>query len=500
MDSQAPSMESPNGLNLVVVVVDTLRYDHVAANPGADPAVETPNLDRLADRSWRFTNAYISGFPTMAARRDMLTGRYGAPFNRWTPFERGPETLPGALADAGYVTQLIHDTPHMVNGGHGFDVPFHAWTPIRGAEVDRAWITDSFEWPDDWAFDDRFDDYDFDERSVFEDNHVLPRYVQSRREWDDPEAWNVARLFRTAADFLRDNADRENAFLWVDCFDPHEPWDVPPEFLRRFDERDDGRIDPRSFRSAVTRDPDIDPAAERHLDAQYKAKVAFVDHWFGRFLDALDDTGLGRNTAVVVVGDHGTNLNDQPGRGFGKVGPPLQNEARVPLLLHVPDGGSGTCDAVVQPQDLFATVAALGGAAVPRVAESHDLLTVARDDHRPRDIALSGVSADGWAESDPDDVLFSAFDGEWCLGVTPDRDAARLWRRGDHEEVADANPEVVDRLYGAALDEVERRGLDPSLGRWLRHGGGPFPDDARFSDSPPRPDAWESYWDPDFFR
>jgi len=42
------------------------------------------------------------------------------------------------------VTQLIHDTPHLVNGGHAYDTPFHFWTPIRGAEVDRPWITDKW--------------------------------------------------------------------------------------------------------------------------------------------------------------------------------------------------------------------------------------------------------------------------------------------------------------------------------------------------------------------
>ena len=40
------------------------------------------------------------------------------------------------MSQAGYATQLIHDTPHPVNGGHNF-----AWTFIRGAKVNRPWVT-----------------------------------------------------------------------------------------------------------------------------------------------------------------------------------------------------------------------------------------------------------------------------------------------------------------------------------------------------------------------
>jgi len=498
--SSPPAMESPNGTNLVVVVIDTLRYDHVARNPGADPEVETPNLDRFLERSWTFTNAYISSFPTIAARNDMLTGRYGAPFHPWTPLGYDRPTLPESLADVGYVAQLIHDTPHLVNGGHRFDVPFHAWTPVRGAEVDRPWITDSREWLDNWAFDDRFDGYGFDRRSVFEDDHVLARYADANRGRECHEDWNAATLFRTASEFLEDNAARENFFLWLDCFDPHEPWDAPPEFVRQYDDRGDGYLDPRSFRGEVRNDPGLDEAARRHLRDQYRAKVSFVDHWFGTFLDALEATGLEESTAVLVVGDHGTNLDDQPGRGFGKRGPPLQNEAHVPLALAVPGDESGRCDALVQPQDVFATVARLGGTDLPRGVESHDLLDVARNGRQPRDVAVSGRWAGGWAGSGSDDVLFSAFDGEWCLGVTPDPDEAPLWRVGEYENVTASHPDVVERLHDAALGEVERRGLDPVLSQWLRRGGGPFPEDARTTDAPSRPDGWRQYWSLPFYR
>jgi arylsulfatase A-like enzyme len=474
-------------VNIVVTVVDTLRYDH--AFPAGDSPVETPNLDRFAARSWRFDSAFTSSFPTIPTRQDMLLGRGDAPFHGWSPLDCTARTLPDVLADAGYATQLIHDTPHLVNGGFRFDYPFHAWTPVRGAECDRPWFTDDPVFPDNWAYDDRFDGYGIErekEAVLAGSKATLRNYVYAHRDRETEADWNVARLFETAAEFLRDNADRENFFLWLDCFDPHEPWDAPPSYVREY-ERDpdaDGRIDPRSFHDEVYDHPDLSAAASEHKVAQYRAKLAFVDRWFGRFLDTLEETGLLANTAVVVLGDHGTNLADDPrpnGNRFGKTAPPAENEAHVPLAVYAPDAGSGRCETPVQLTDVFATVAGLAGADVPAGRDSVDLLAVADGDTtatRSRDIAVTGTHVSGWADADADDVLCYAYDGEWCLGLTADPDAAVLRPLGGDENVAADHPEVVDRLRTAAVAELDRRGLDDGLVAWLNAAGDrPVPDE-----------------------
>ena len=120
-------------MNVIVVIVDTLRYDAIAAN--GNPAMKTPNFDRLTEQSWAFDRSYTASYPTIPHRTDALTGRYGAPFHAWKPLDTDVLTIPQALARHGYCTQLIHDTPHLVNGAHGFDFPFHAWMPVRRTEV-----------------------------------------------------------------------------------------------------------------------------------------------------------------------------------------------------------------------------------------------------------------------------------------------------------------------------------------------------------------------------
>ncbi len=474
-------------MNVVVIVIDTLRYDHIGAHGSA--WIETPNLDRLAAESWVFDNAFAASFPTIPHRTDAMTGRYGGPFHHWQPLSFDAVTLPWTLGEAGYATQLLHDTPHLVNGGHNFDWPFHAWTQIRGAEVDRPWVTDRLDWPDNWAADRLFD---FREAPGWQ-RPGLASYLRANRHRREAEDWNAARLFRAGAEFLRDNAWRENFLLWLDCFDPHEPWDAPPEFVLKYDKTPgyDGRVDPRSF--GLPRAADIPEAAARRVRAFYAAKVSWVDRWLGHFLEELERTELAKRTAIVLTSDHGTSLGE---RGqFHKRYPVREGEGHVPMFVRVPGGGSGRCAAIVQPQDIFATVAGIAGADVPEGPESFDMLATARGEREaPRRIALAGRPANEWNHQDGRG-LFSAFDGRWCLEVALKPAHSALRRMGEAEEIAADNAAVVARLHAAALDELERRGCDPAVMAWLRsEGAEPFPADCRFHDAYPPPAGYRAYF------
>jgi arylsulfatase len=64
-------------MNVIVVVVDTLRYDAIGAN--GNGAMKTPHFDRLTEEGWAFDHSYTASYPTIPHRTDALTGRYGAP-------------------------------------------------------------------------------------------------------------------------------------------------------------------------------------------------------------------------------------------------------------------------------------------------------------------------------------------------------------------------------------------------------------------------------------
>ncbi len=478
-------------LNFLIIVIDTLRYDHIRAH--GNRRIRTPNLDRLIGQSWDFHNSYCASFPTIPHRTDVITGRTGSPFHRWQPLPWHVPTLPRALAEAGYATQLIHDTPHLVNGGHNFDWPFHAWTQIRGAEVDRPWIDTKLQWPDNWARDELFD---FVEREP-QEMRLIPTYVRANRLRSDHSSWNCARVFRTAAAWLRDNLAQDRFLLWVDCFDPHEPWDVPPEYARLYDDDPDwdGRIDPRAF---MVRDTaDCPREAARRIAALYAAKVTWVDHWLGELLDALDSTGYSRDTCVILTSDHGTALNE---RGFfGKRAPVHEEEAHTPFVLRLPGGGRGVSDAIVQPEDIFATVAALAADAgvdvqLPAGARGLNALEQARAGAGRRAIALTG-RAPGPNSVRGDEPLFTVFDGDWQMLWAAREDHCTLSRMGEIDDVTAGHPEVVSRLHAAGLEELRARGADERLVAYLADGAeGEPPEGIQYWDGYPGPPGYQPYF------
>jgi len=481
-------------MNIILVIIDTLRYDYIRAH-GANDFIQTPNMDRLCADSWVFDNAWLASYPTIPHRTDTLTGKYGSPFHTWQPLPWDWLTFPKLLREAGYATQLIHDTPHLVNGGHNFDWPYSAWTPIRGAEVDRPWIDARSEWPPNWKKDPLFD---FVTDKQLAGSHILYCYLRANRKRHRPEDWNTAQLFLKACEFLHDNATRENFMLHIDSFDPHEPWDAPEEFMRMYDKTPgyDGTIDPRSFmHGAIRNAADVPEAALNRVKAAYAAKVSAVDKWVGALLDTLEETGLAKNTAILLTADHGTNVGEY-GR-FGKKAPVREQEGHIPFIVHVPDGGTGRNDMIVQPQDAFATILGIAGVPMPDGLGSNDVLAVARDGKQePRAVALSGQSADAWCREDRSGpILFSVFDKQWGLEWAPRPEDCRLRARDALDDVAAKNEGVVERLHQAGLDEIARRGIDPALLQWLRaRGESDCPKDACFFDGYPKPKGWHSYW------
>lgn len=474
-------------MNIIFIVVDTLRYDALGAN--GSKWIRTPNMDRLAKDAWVFDRHFAASFPTIPFRTDTMTGKYGGPFHPWKPLRYDVTTIPQALTEKGYRTQLIHDTPHLVNGGHNFDFPFHGWEFIRDAEVDRPWVSDQCELPKNWKRDPLFDFLDevLDEKWVREQTNMAT-YARANRSRVKYEDWNAAKLFNTASQFVKDNGSEDKFFLWIDSFDPHEPWDVPPEYVKMYDDTPgfDGRFDPRIWHIGPYLKnglsfSDIPPAALKRLRAFYAAKVTWMDHWLGKLLDTLDDTGLNEQTAVVLVGDHGTNLGEWS--KVGKSAPVREWEGHTPLIIRLPEGESGRCDSFVQPQDLFATIMGLAGEEAPQDLDSHDILKLARGEQpSKRKVALSGVH--GQLEDIGDDPIFTLFEKEWYLLFHPQLEKCKLHRYGSQRNFASDHPEIAARLRITALEEAERRGMDPKLIEWYHNGAkGKMPEGCRTTEN-----------------
>ncbi|HET6860170.1 MAG TPA: sulfatase-like hydrolase/transferase, partial [Streptomyces sp.] len=70
-------------LNVLVLIIDSLRPDHVGAY--GSPQIQTPNIDALANRGLRFSRAFPEAMVTVPARRSIFGSRRIFPFRNWKP-------------------------------------------------------------------------------------------------------------------------------------------------------------------------------------------------------------------------------------------------------------------------------------------------------------------------------------------------------------------------------------------------------------------------------
>src|SRR4028119_2221407 len=103
--------------NVVVIVSDTFRRDHLGAF--GNTYIHTPHLDEFARSSVVFDRHVVSSFPTMPARADILTGTFSYTHMGWEPLPRRLSTLPEVLSRAGYTTMGVVDTPFYIRNGFG---------------------------------------------------------------------------------------------------------------------------------------------------------------------------------------------------------------------------------------------------------------------------------------------------------------------------------------------------------------------------------------------
>ena len=344
-------------MNIFLLISDTFRYDNLLAR--ASMPVRTPNLDRFTERTVSVSGMYTSSFPTIPHRTDLTTGRYGWPWYPWQDRRQSSRNhMPQLLANAGYVTQLICDCPHLFNAG--FQFGFHAARALRGQEADIPFLRMNYPIeqvmpPEKTRFGRHFQ------------GRNLPDLARwTNRMWYREEDRFPPRTAALAVEWLEENHKFHPLFLWADWFDPHEPWDPPEYMVRKYDPDYTGTpmVHPNYGKAG-----DLTPAELRNLRAHYCAEAELVDRWVGRVLQKIDDLDLWHNSIVIFTTDHGMSLGEHNRTGKSNINErdnrhwPIYPEiAHIPFLVAAPGlKGGRSVHALLQPVDILPTVLDLAG-------------------------------------------------------------------------------------------------------------------------------------------
>lgn len=349
--------------NLVVVLLDSLNR-HLLGCYGSGE-FETPAIDAFSAGSLRFTRHHSGSLPCMPARHDILVGALDFPWRPWGSIEVWEDAITRSLRDCGVTTMLVSDHPHLFEtGGENYHTDFNAWLYERGHESDPWRTAPDPSWVGTPALPVDRPAY----RHAYDDSRT---YFRSEEDFPGP------RTMRAAAEWLRTSApSHERFFLFVDEFDPHEPFDTPLPYAGMYDP---GWSGPLSiwppYLIGATASGALDARKAVHIRANYGSKLTMIDRWFGHLLGAIEEAGLAESTAVVLCTDHGHYLGEHD--IFGKPGAPIYSElARIPLLVRWPGQAARDVDALSTSVDLHATIRDFFGARADHPTHGRSLLPV----------------------------------------------------------------------------------------------------------------------------
>ncbi|MFZ4600159.1 MAG: sulfatase [Terrimicrobiaceae bacterium] len=360
----------PTRPNVLFIAVDDLRPEIAVFG---EKGVATPNLDRLAGTGTRFTRAYCQ-FPVCGPSRASLMSGLRPTDTRFVIDRRQPSLesdAPGALTlnrhfrDNGYATAALGKIYHDRDD----DLP--GWSvPGWNAKMPH----NHYALPENRAALKANGQYGPATECADVPDNAYP---------DGIIADEAVRRIEEAA------AEGTPFFLAVGFWRPHLPfnapkryWDTYPEDSILLSENSDApkgipgiamhnHPELRGYADIPKGDDPIPESLARRLVHGYRAAVSYSDAQVGRLLDALDRTGLGERTIVVLWGDHGWHLGDNGLWGKESL---FERALRVPLIVSAPGlPGGQSSSALVDLVDLYPTLCELAGLSVPPHLEGESL-------------------------------------------------------------------------------------------------------------------------------
>jgi arylsulfatase A-like enzyme len=291
---------SPRPRNVLLIVIDTLRWDHLGAY-GYERDT-SPAIDALAARGVRFERAYATAPWTMPSMASMITGLYPSGHGvKSVMSETSPSlhTLAEILRERGYQTAAVVSnrliaSPLESGFAQGYDI-YQAGEARGHDHVSTRGVTD---------------------QAI----RILERFAEGGQRF----------------------------LLFVNYFDPHfnyrhhrEIGFAPPRV---------GRLDGRQDIGELREMPDdLSDEELRFLRDLYDEEIRLTDAGIARLLARLEELGLAEQTLVVLTADHGEEFKE---RGWlGHTRSLYEELMRVPLVIRTP-GLWGTPRVVETPVSL----------------------------------------------------------------------------------------------------------------------------------------------------
>ncbi|MCM8785921.1 MAG: sulfatase-like hydrolase/transferase [Candidatus Omnitrophica bacterium] len=447
-------------MNLIFIMIDSLRQDHVSIyNKGKKvfeniESCKTPNIDKFSKNSVIFDNVYPCGLPTIPVRYELMTGFYSLPYRPWCPLTNYDLTIAQILNREGYISGLITDTYHYRKHDMNYHRGFHIYEWIRGQEYDPYKVPITKR---------NLDDY-LNENYPEEWRWRVLQFLANTDDMDEKN-WFTMQVVEKSVDFLK-NARKTNKriFLWIDSFEPHEPWDPPEKFDTYTSKNYKGKrlIMPMGGLAEKW-------ATKEEIDfirGLYAGEVSFVDYCFGFLFDELERMNFYEDSLIILTADHGHPLCDH-GK-FLKGSDRMYSELlKVPFIMKFPkELYKGKIDALIQFPDVLPTIFEILGFEnnnIPLAGKSFFSI-IKGDKDKHRNAVISGYK---------NGIYRCVRNKEWSLILTPEDEVDYLFNiKEDPKEtknLIDKNQEIAKELlkeFGTVFFEKKTKTIKGIQGEY----------------------------------
>lgn len=359
--------------NVLFLVSDDLKANVLGCY--GDEVCETPNIDELANEGMVFNRAYCQGMSCAPSRKSFMFSRYKG---------TAGVNLGEHFKNNGWYTARVGKIYHMrvpgdiIAGTHGLDVA-SSWTERFNSPGREAHT------PGDYAC---LNLNIFTTELEGRESTRMPNrmFVSVSYEGDGSDQPDHKTATKTI-ELLRKHG-KKPFFIAAGLIRPHYPNVAPKQYFSRYpwqkmrlpesveNDIDDipnpGRPKIMNSNNPIGKYPDN----QKRMWAAYYATVTFMDEQVGRIIDELERLGLRKNTAIVLLSDHGYHLGEHT---FWQKANLHEEVTHVPLIVSVPGMKPGRTDAITELVDIYPTLAELAGLPIPAKVQGKSFLPVLKN-------------------------------------------------------------------------------------------------------------------------